>query len=541
MINPALGGGKASGDGAALGSNWANTLVFHSLVALVLLAPLPLGAYPQWAWSAMAVACGALLCLWGLLVLAGRLAFNAPPAFLLWSAAALVLCMLWGLLQTTAFLPEDWWHPIWRDASVALETPLRGAVSLDPVAGRDSVLRVAAYAAIFWLAFQCGRDSRRASFALRALAAGFACYAMYGLGVFFSGAESILWFEKTDYADMVTGTFFNPNSFGAHCGIGLLCATTVLLRRFSNGWAVRFGLRERLRFLLVEFLPRNALMLGVWLVLVSALLLSQSRGAAAATALALLALMMLLALRRGLSIRQWLPGMFGALLAGVLLLLLAGQSLDRKLWESGSDFATRAEIYSQTLTAIRERPLLGTGLGSFEAVYRSHRTAEIRPGARMAHNDYLELALELGIPAAALLVSSVLILAVGCARGIWARRRDYEFPAAGVAVCILVGAHSLVDFSLQIPAVAAAFSLVLGVAVAQAQSGGGGESVVTTLSSERVKDSLPATAGFPVRMLDTPIIKSRTVKSRRSHWTPAHYERKLILVHSTVVDGECPP
>ncbi len=467
MIGPGAAG--AGSDSAASAHKWPNAVVFRGLVALVLLAPLPLGAYPQWAWAVMATACGALLYLWGLLVLAGRLAVNAPPAFLLWSASALGLALLWGLLQTTGFLPEDWRHPIWREAAVALETPLRGAVSLDPVAGRDSVLRMAAYAAIFWLAFQCGRDSRRASFALRALAAGFACYAMYGLGVFFSGAESILWFEKTDYADMVTGTFFNPNSFGAHCGIGLLCATVALLRRFSNDWAARFGFRERLRFLLVEFLPRNALMLGAWLLLASALLLSQSRGAAAATALALLALMMLLALRRGLSFRQWLPGMFGALLAGVLLLLLAGQSLDRKLWESGSDFATRAEIYSQTLTAIRERPLLGTGLGSFEAVYRGHRTAEIRPGVRMAHNDYLELALELGIPAAVLLVTSVLVLAGGCARGVWARRRDYEFPAAGVAVCILVGAHSLIDFSLQIPAVAAAFSLVLGIAAAQAQ------------------------------------------------------------------------
>ena len=477
MTNPGPGAGKAGGDGVAPAPKWPNALVFHALVALILLAPLPLGAYPQWAWSAMAVACGGLLYIWGLLVLSRRLAFNAPPAFLLWSAAALGLAMLWGLLQTTALLPEDWRHPIWRDAAAALETPLRGAVSLDPVAGRDSVLRMAAYAAIFWLAFQCGRDSRRASLALRALAAGAACYALIGLGVLFSGAEKVLWLDKSHYPGAASGTFVNPNHFGAHCGLGLLCATTLLLRRLSPGWASRIGFRERLRFLLVEFMPRNALMLAASLLLAAALALSLSRGAAAATALALLALMLLLALRRGLSVRQLLPRLFGAALAGVLVLLLAGQALERKLWETGPDFASRAEIYTQTLAAIRERPLLGTGLGSFEAVYRSHRTAEIRPGARMAHNDYLELALELGIPAAALLVSSVLVLAAGCARGVWARRRDYEFPAAGVAACILMGAHSLVDFSLQIPAVAAAFSLVLGIATAQTQPkslGGGG-------------------------------------------------------------------
>ncbi len=442
-------------------------LIFLALIALTLLAPLPFGAYPEWAWAALSSAYGALLLCWGVLALTGRIPYFTPPAFLWWSAAALGLTLLWGLLQTTEFMPGSWVHPLWRDAAEALGTPLRGAISLDPAAGRNSVLRMATYAGVFWLAFQYAVDDRRAGYALRAVAAGSACYALYGVGVIFSGAETILWFEKTDFADAATGTFVNPNSFGAYCGIGLLCATAALWRQFSSGAAEWIGFRERLRFALVKFLPQNAPMLAGWLSLAAALLLSLSRGASAATALALLVLFALLAARRGMSLRGALLRIIGAALVGGALVAVAGQSLERRLWEIGPDFAQRSEIWSQTLEAIGEKSLLGTGLGTFEAVYRSQRTANIRPGVIMAHNDYLELALELGIPAASLLVISVLTLAGGCARGIWKRHRNIEYPAVGVAACVLVGAHSLVDFSLQIPAVAATFSLVIGIAAAQ--------------------------------------------------------------------------
>ena len=459
--------------------------VFIALVALTLVAPLPLGAYPAWAWASMSAICGALLLCWAVSVLTGRVSLVAPPPFLRWSGTALGLALFWGLLQTVEFTPADWHHPIWRDAAEALDTPLNGSVSLNPAAGRDSLLRMAMYAGVFWLAFQYGRDVHRAGFALSALAAGAACYALFGLVVLYSGADSVLWLDKTVYAGAATGTFVNPNSFGAYCGIGLLCATSALLLRFSDG-VVRIGFRERLRYLLVEFMPRNTLLLAAWLLLACALPLSLSRGANASTVLALLALFLLLALRRGMSFLQILRRLILGVLATTLL-LLADQALERRLWDIGPDFASRAEIYTQSLTAIGERPLLGTGLGTFEAVYRSHRTPDVRPGVSMAHNDYLELALELGIPAAALFVVSLLTLSVGCARGVRARRRNFEIPAVGVATCVLAGAHSLIDFSMQIPAFAAAFSLVLGVAVAQTipTGGGGGGGIATSIHAKR--------------------------------------------------------
>jgi len=59
-----------------------------------------------------------------------------------------------------------------------------------------------------------------------------------------------------------------------------------------------------------------------------------------------------------------------------------------------------------------------------------------------------------------------------CMRGVWVRRRHWIYPALGVAATALVGIHALVDFSLQIPAVAYLYALMMGGAVAQSKSNG---------------------------------------------------------------------
>ena len=57
-----------------------------------------------------------------------------------------------------------------------------------------------------------------------------------------------------------------------------------------------------------------------------------------------------------------------------------------------------------------------------------------------------------------------------CWVGIRRRRRDRIYPAIGVAATALVAAHSTVDFSLQIPAVAVSYAFLLGLGCAQSFS-----------------------------------------------------------------------
>jgi O-antigen ligase len=87
-----------------------------------------------------------------------------------------------------------------------------------------------------------------------------------------------------------------------------------------------------------------------------------------------------------------------------------------------------------------------------------------------AHNTWLENGFELGIPASLALFAALLGIALTCWRGVQRRHRDWVYPAAGVGASVLVGVHALVDFSLQIPAVAMLYALVMGIACAQSYS-----------------------------------------------------------------------
>ena len=70
-------------------------------------------------------------------------------------------------------------------------------------------------------------------------------------------------------------------------------------------------------------------------------------------------------------------------------------------------------------------------------------------------------------PAAIAWWTSLGLLTAMCVRGVFVRNRDRMFALAGLGATALVGVHSMFDFSLQIPAVALFYSVILGLGVAQ--------------------------------------------------------------------------
>ena len=69
----------------------------------------------------------------------------------------------------------------------------------------------------------------------------------------------------------------------------------------------------------------------------------------------------------------------------------------------------------------------------------------------------------------AMLLASVGLLVLKCFRGAAALRDGVAAPTIAASVACLVGVHALVDFSLQIQAVALTFMAVLGAGVAQSE------------------------------------------------------------------------
>lgn len=150
------------------------------------------------------------------------------------------------------------------------------------------------------------------------------------------------------------------------------------------------------------------------------------------------------------------------------LLFLAGAAVLATMVSTGlgesnrTSMTIRADIWEHTTEAVRDFGVAGSGVGTFTGIYRQYEdpaTIE-RTYVNHAHNDYLELALEGGIPA---ILLTILFLAW------WARRafaiwRSPNAAELGRAACIASAAillHSLVDYPLRTAAIATIFAMAL--------------------------------------------------------------------------------
>jgi O-antigen ligase len=128
---------------------------------------------------------------------------------------------------------------------------------------------------------------------------------------------------------------------------------------------------------------------------------------------------------------------------------------------------SRVSIWRDALPLVQHHPWLGTGLGTFPIAYTSGQTAFLGQFVNHAHNDYLEFASDLGIPATLILFASILLILAHAVRAFLFGDRDFERAVAlgcvGSIVAILL--HSFADFNLYIPANALLFSVILGLAV----------------------------------------------------------------------------
>lgn len=122
----------------------------------------------------------------------------------------------------------------------------------------------------------------------------------------------------------------------------------------------------------------------------------------------------------------------------------------------------RLDLWRDTLTLIRDHPWLGNGIGNFpwrmvEAAARAPQGAATHPGAEHAHNIFLQLAADFGMPLALAALLFMLVWLV----------KAYRMPANrgalwGGSVFIILGIHSLLEYPLWYANYLGLFCLVAG-------------------------------------------------------------------------------
>lgn len=143
----------------------------------------------------------------------------------------------------------------------------------------------------------------------------------------------------------------------------------------------------------------------------------------------------------------------GAVVTGLAAYALRDNAMiGRALGRFGTHGEFRPEIWTDTIFAIRTYLPWGTGMGTFLPVFMITERLEIVSDlvVNRAHNDFLELALEAGLPGLALaaLIAGLLV------RGVWRGMASAEARVRGQIFCatsalLIIGAHSLLDYPLR--------------------------------------------------------------------------------------------
>jgi O-antigen ligase len=180
----------------------------------------------------------------------------------------------------------------------------------------------------------------------------------------------------------------------------------------------------------------------------------------------------------GLAWRKRLYGRAGLLVCGGFLALsisvigwLGAESVVERFQSVSQEYPqsdhNRLSIWRDTFKLIGQHPFLGSGLGTFPIAYTAVQTTFLDGFVNHAHNDYLELASDLGIPAALGLAGCFVWLFVRAVRSSRCAGNYFDrFLALGCAGSILaILLHSLADFNLYIPGNALVFASILGLSM----------------------------------------------------------------------------
>ncbi len=478
--------------------------IFWGLIGVVCLAPLPLASNRPLPWTLLALSVGLLLLAWGAMRLfEPRLEATARRAELRreanlddaarrdrrrrrqrrsgadageWPLAKYSLVFIlgftllagWYWLQTSR-LSAPMAHPAWAEAASSLGESLTGAISIEPVAGLTLLMKIMSYGGIFLMALYYGRDRHRARIMFIAISLSSAAYATYGLAEHFGGFKMVLWFPKTEYAGSLTSTFINRNSYATYAGIGILASLGPILQEVRRLTMGKLTLLRLIQNMSEEGSAVFYLLVMSAVLNLSALVLTGSRAGFAAAGFGVLVFMLLLLALRDIGLRHFIAMLVLAVSVAFGFVAVGGSNLIERLASEGKE--ARVDLFDVGRLAASERPLTGQGLASFSAAFnRANDGAAIYDTAWVdfAHNSYLELAVEGGMIG---LIGSLALLGLMAGlmlQGVFTRSRGTSFVIAGLACCALVGGHAIVDFSVQMPAVAATFLFLIGAASGQA-------------------------------------------------------------------------
>jgi O-antigen ligase len=402
----------------------AENVLLYGIFGLLLFGPLAFGAVESWSIFVLEAGSAVLFLLWigKQALLDGRIKVSWNPVFLpMGMFAALVVAQL--AFHRTAY-PHD-------TAALALQ--------------------YCAYATLCFLAGQTlvrGAQARKLTLIFSIYGAALAGFALLQ-GISSNG--KLYWIRQPRSGGWIYGSYVNHNHYAGLMEMLVPIPLIVSLTRLAP--------------------PKvRAVAAATAAVMVGTIFLSGSRGGMLAIVAELIILAALL-VRQKRSLRTAIGiGVFLAIVVG-LLVWIGGGELSKRIATAGPGHTElssdiRTYINRDGLRMFLKKPILGWGLGTFPIVYPEFRTFYTNFFVNQAHNDYLQLLVEMGALGFAAMLWFVVTLYVQALKKM--KHWPTEMSGAVTLACMLglsgILVHSAVDFNLQIPANAALFYVLCTIA-----------------------------------------------------------------------------
>lgn len=392
----------------------AGTVLLYGIFGLLLFGPVAFGAVEPWSIFVVEAGSAALFLVWiAKQVLEGEIRIRWNPLFL--PMAVFGLLVVSQLAFHRSAYPHDTVSLALLYFSYAILCFLAGQALLKSSQARTLALIFSLYGAVL------------ASFAL-----------IQGI----SSNGKLYWLRQPRMGGWIYGPYVNHNHYAGLMEMLIPIPLVLSLTKLASS-------------------KTRAAAAAVAAVMVGTIFLSGSRGGMLAIIAELLILaILLIKQKQGLGTAIGV-GVFLVIVVGLLTWLGGAELLRRTVGSTHAEITSdiRHNINRDGLTMFLKKPVLGWGLGTFPVVYPQFRTFYTNFFVNEAHNDYLQLLVEMGLLGFGTMLWFLVTLYRRAIRkiGHWTS----DISGAVTLACMLglsgILVHSAVDFNLQIPANAALF------------------------------------------------------------------------------------
>lgn len=413
--------------------------IFFLLCLTLVWAPVPLGSNRAWAWGLLQLLIGFTFALHLLNCWSGKTAILAARRYWL-ALSPLLLLLLWLSLQGVQLLP-----------------------SADPY--QTGIMASKTLSFLLWCSLllnYCQGHHRLRFLAIVIVISG-ALQAFYGVVVQLANFDvsPVIGMHEGNRA---RGSFVYQNHYANYLALSLAVAIGLLFSQLSSKRKLRTW-RQLSRDILTTLLSAKMMLRLAMILMVIALVMSRSRMGNAAFFAALISVSLL-----ALWWYKRPPALLKPLVLSILVLdmllvssMFGLDKLQQRYQETSFSSEARDEVVRDSLPLLSQYGISGAGGGTFYTVFPAVQPKAYSGFYDHAHNDYLQFAIELGIPMTMLLLGWLVWLGYLALQVMRYHEHKLERGLCFAALMAMVhmALHSTVDFSLQAPANALLFLTIL--------------------------------------------------------------------------------